>query len=147
MQSYEHTGIQTWQGEHGIFVMRLHYEADAEKGGGVKTFAPEVNRDLSPWALNELRNMTNPSDYLQEYEIDAEAKLGALLYQLDEDASLEDSFPIPEDWTRRMSLDPHPGIPHAFLWCATDRWNDRWYYRELWQSKICFRYENGVKLG
>lgn len=46
-----------------------------------------------------------------------------------------------------MGLDPHPSVPHAFLWCASDPWGDRWYYRELWPSRACFRYENGLLLG
>jgi hypothetical protein len=46
-----------------------------------------------------------------------------------------------------MAVDPHPGIPHAFLWTATDPWGDRWYYRELWPSKVCFEWRNGVLHG
>jgi len=144
---YPHVGMSTWKNAHGITILRLHYEADPMKGEGEKTFVPEINKSLSPWALNAYGRMTDPTLYLKEYEIDAEATLGSLLFQFDEKVSVEQSFPIPHDWTRRMSVDPHPGIPHAFLWCATDPWGDRWYYRELWPSSVCFRWENGILYG
>ena len=145
---HPHLGMQSWQNAHGITILRLHYEADPAKGGGEKTFVPEINRSLSPWALNAFSRMTDPTLYLKEYEIDAEATLGALLFQFNEHVSAsQPSFPIPPEWTRRMSVDPHPGIPHAFLWCATDPWGDRWYYRELWPSKVCYRWEQGILHG
>lgn len=145
-QSYA-PGRTIWLSGHGIVVWRLHYSAHNQKADGERTHVPEIKRDLSPWALKQFRGMTNPSLYLKELEIDAEATLGQLLFRLDEEATLEDSFPIPEDWTRVMSLDPHPGIPHAFLWCAVDPWGDRWYYRELWPSEVCFRYQGAALLG
>jgi hypothetical protein len=144
---YPHPGMTRWVNEHGITILRLHYEADPVKGEGEKTFVPEINKHLSPWALAAYKRMTNPTDYLKEYEIDAEATLGALMFQFEEKVTVENAFPIPENWTRRMSVDPHPGIPHAFLWCATDPWGDRWYYRELWPSKVCYRWEGGALLG
>ena len=140
-------GIRTHTTPHGISVIRVHYSADPEKGGGDPIFVPDLNRSISPWAFGQYKQMTDPSLYLREYEIEAEATLGALLYYLDDEATLEKSFPIPKDWTRRMALDPHPGVPHAFLWCATDPWGDRWYYRELWPSKACFRYVDGKLSG
>jgi hypothetical protein len=80
--------------------------------------------------------MTNPADYEQEYEINFAAKLGTLIYQMHEEATLERSFPIPNAWTRYFALDPHPVVPHASLWIAVDPWGDSWAYRELWPSKI-----------
>jgi len=143
----DYPGISFKRTPHGIGVLRLHYSADPEKGGGEKLWVPEENMHLSPWAFEQWKGMTNKNMFRQEFEIDAEATLGALLYEMDEQATLEESFAIPETWTRRMSLDPHPGIPHAFLWVATDPWGDRWYYRELWPSKVGFRYEGGRLLG
>jgi hypothetical protein len=143
--SFPHPGIQVHKNQHGITCMRLHYDADPNKGKGKKTFVPAINMELSPWALKQYEQMTDPTLYLREYEIQAEATLGSLIYQMDDEATLEKSFPIPPTWTRRMSLDPHPSVPHAFLWCATDPWGDRWYYRELWPSKVCFRYD-GLRL-
>lgn len=135
---------------HGIAVLRLHYEADPTKGGGEKVHVPAIGMDLSPWAKREFDRMTDKSLYRQEYEIDGSATLGQLMFHLDEEASIiepGDEFPIPQNWTRRMSLDPHPAVPHAFLWCATDPYGDRWYYRELWPSSVAFRYEGGELLG
>jgi hypothetical protein len=87
------------------------------------------------WAAAQKAAMTNQADYEQEYEINFSAKLGTLIYQLHEEATLEQSFPIPKEWTRYMALDPHPRVPHAFLWIAVDTWGDAWAYRELWPSK------------
>jgi hypothetical protein len=145
--SFPYPGIETWTNQHGITVLRLHYEADPHKGQGEKVFVPEVNKWLSPWALGQFFSMTDPNAFLKEFEIDAEASLGALLFHFDEKITVEKSFPIPEHWTRRMAVDPHPGIAHAFLWVATDPWGDRWYYREMWPSKVCFRWEDGQLLG
>lgn len=80
--------------------------------------------------------MTDPAAYKQEYEIDFAAKLGTLLYQLSEEATLEQSFPIPHNFTRCYGLDPHPVVPHASLWAALDPWGDVWIYRELWPSRV-----------
>lgn len=143
--TFPHAGIRVHRNRHGITVLRLHYDADQEKAQGQKVRVPEINRELSPWALGQFKQMTDPNAYLREYEIEAEATLGRLIFNLDEEATLEQSFAIPAHWTRRMSLDPHPSVPHAFLWCATDPWGDRWYYRELWPSRACYRYD-GARL-
>ena len=118
-----HPGITTWRNKHGISIFRLHYSADPEK-------TPE-------WAEAQRRAMTSDADYRQEYEIDFGAKLGTLVYQLTPEATLEPSFPIPHKWTRYFALDPHPVVPHAFLWIAIDTWGDAWAYRELWPSRVC----------
>lgn len=119
---FPHPGISTWVNPHGICIFRLHYSADPDK-------TPE-------WAAKQKAAMTNPADYEQEYEINFAAKLGTLVYQLHEEATLETSFPIPANWTRYFGLDPHPVVPHAALWIAMDTWGDAWVYRELWPSKI-----------
>ena len=119
---FPHPGISTWTNEHGITILRLHYSADPEK-------TPE-------WAAKQKAAMTNPADYDQEYEINFAAKLGTLVYQLHDEATLENYFPIPRNWTRYFALDPHPVVPHAALWVAVDNWGDAWAYRELWPSKI-----------
>ena len=114
--------MSSWTNPHGIRILRLHYSADPEK-------TPE-------WAAKQKAEMTNPADYEQEFEINFSAKLGTLIYQLNEEASLENSFCIPREWTRYFGLDPHPVVPHAALWVAVDKWGDSWAYRELWPSKI-----------
>ena len=119
---FPHTGMSSWVNAHGITVLRLHYSADEKK-------TPE-------WAAKQKSEMTNPADYEQEFEINFSAKLGTLIYQLHEEATLENSFSVPHDWTRYTALDPHPVVPHAMLWCAVDHWGDPWIYRELWPSKI-----------
>lgn len=119
---FPHPGCQTWVNPHGIRVFRLHYSADPEK-------PPD-------WAAKQKAAMTNPADYEQEYEINFSAKLGTLIYQLHDEATLEKSFTIPAGWTRYFALDPHPVVPHAGLWLALDPWGDAWAYRELWPSRI-----------
>lgn len=120
--SFPHPGVQTWTNQHGILVFRLHYSADPDK--------------TPAWAAAQKAAMTNPADYEQEYEINFSAKLGTLIYQMHEEATLENSFPIPPEWTRYYGLDPHPVVPHASLWIAVDPWGDGWVYRELWPSRI-----------
>jgi hypothetical protein len=143
---FPHPGIRVHKNAHDITVLRLHYEADPMKGDGEKVYVQELDKWLSPWAHAAYTQMTAPDLYLREYEIEAEATLGAKIFHLDDEATLEDSFPIPPTWTRRMSLDPHPSVPHAFLWTATDPWGERWYYRELWPSLSCWRYDENGKL-
>lgn len=115
--------MQTWKNAHGITIFRLHYSADPDKS--------------SDWAAKQRAAMTNEADYQQEFEINFAAKLGTLLYQLHPEATFEKSFPIPENWTRYWAVDPHPRVPHAFLWTAVDPWGDLWAYREMWPSRIC----------
>lgn len=140
-------GMQFHVDRHGKMILRLHYHADPEKSAGEPIPVPELGMSLSPWAKHEYDGMTQKALYRQEYEIDGAATSGQLIYQLDPEATLEQSFAIAETWTRRMSLDPHPAVPDAFLWVATDPWGDRWYYRELWPSRVCFRYEHGELFG
>jgi hypothetical protein len=119
---FPHPGVQTWANPHGIRIFRLHYSADPDK--------------TAEWAAAQKAGMTNEADYEQEYEINFSAKLGTLVYNLHEEATLEQSFCIPTSWTRYFGLDPHPVVPHAALWCAADPWGDIWAYRELWPSRI-----------
>lgn len=133
--SSPHVGIREWDNAHGIHIFQLHYSADTEKGTGEKVFVPELNMEISPWALQQYNAMTDKAMYRQEYEIDFSAKLGTLLFQFTEEATVERSFPIPADWTRYYGLDPHPVVPHASLWLAIDPWGDAWLYRELWPSR------------
>src|ERR1039458_6888862 len=114
--TFPYEGMRVHQNSHGITVLRLHYSADEEKNTGEKLYAEDVKRDLSPWANEQLKQMTDAACYLREYEIDAEAVMGAKIFQLNDAATLEESFPIPPNWTRRMAIDPHPSVPHAFLW-------------------------------
>jgi hypothetical protein len=121
--AFPHKGISTWKNPHGISIFRLHYSADPDK--------------TAEWAAKQKAAMTNEADYEQEYEINFSAKLGTLIYQLHEEATLETSFPIPHNQgTRYFALDPHPVVPHASLWLWVDKWSDFWAYRELWPSKI-----------
>src|SRR5580698_8823079 len=81
--TFPHPGIRAHINEHGITILRLHYSADPEKGGGDKIYVPEIKRSISPWAYSQFKQMTDPTLYLKEYEIEAEAALGSLIYQLD----------------------------------------------------------------
>lgn len=131
-------GIKCWETPLAT-ILRLHYEADPQKALGKKTHVADINMDLSPWALAEYLGQQDKGLYRQEIEIDFEATQGARVFYMEDAATLvrsKDVGPIPHDWTRYYGLDPHPRVPHAHLWCAVDNYGDRWYYRELWPSKI-----------
>jgi hypothetical protein len=130
---FPHPGIQVWKNQNNITILRLHYSADPDK-------TPE-------WAAKQKQGMTDPATYEQEFEISFTAKQGTLLYNWTEEATLENSFPIPSEWTRYCSLDPHPRVPHAYLWAAVDPWGDVWVYRELWPSRCCLQYVGGKITG
>lgn len=142
--SCPYPGIQRWTTPEGAIVFRLHYEADPEKGVGPKSHVPEINRDLSPWALKDYTGAQDKPLWVQEVEIDFAATQGARVFNYEHKATMVTSadmakdgiWPIPAHWTRWYALDPHPRVPHAHLWCAVDPWGDRWYYREYWPSKI-----------
>jgi hypothetical protein len=133
---YPHPGISTWLTESGSRVLKLHYLADPRKSQGEKIFHKNLKMWLSPWAHAEAKRTNNDSLWMQEQEIDFSAMDGERVFQLVEEATLCQSFPIPAHWTRYWGLDPHPRVPHSSLWCAVDNYGDRWYYRELWPSKI-----------
>lgn len=146
--SFPYPGISVRTNEHGTTILSLLYEADPQKAAGKKVWVEEAQMSMSPWLKGEYDKMTNKNLFRQEYLIDFSATAGQLVFPaFKKEATLEKSFPIPEHWTRIMSLDPHPGVPHAFLWCAVDPWGDRWYYRELWPSKVCFKHEGGRLVG
>jgi hypothetical protein len=131
-------GIKVWETEQAT-IMRLHYLADPMKGLGRCTYVPDINMELTPWALGEYTGMADKGLYRQEYEIDFEATQGARLFYMEDAATLvqsKDIGPIPHEWTRWYGLDPHPRVPHSHLWGAVDPYGDRWYYREFWPSKI-----------
>jgi hypothetical protein len=133
---FPYPGIQVHQNQHGARVLRLHWTADPDKASGEQIYVEAIKKHLSPWAHREYQKMSNPALYLQEYEIDASATEGALIYVMDKDATLVDPFRIPPDWTRHYCIDPHPRVPHCSLWMAIDRWGDGWLYREYWPSKM-----------
>lgn len=144
---FPYPGMETHVNAHGTTVLRLHYSADPEKATGEKTFVPEIKRALSPWALKQYQGMTDRSLYLQEYEIDASATMGQLLYHMDKEATLVHSRNLPEDGTDYFAIDPHEVKPFASLWGRVDRWGDLWIFREFWPSRVCFRYIDGVLEG
>lgn len=131
-----HAGIQEWTNPNGIDIFRLHYSADEDKNAGEKVFVPQENVYLSPWAKAQYDGFTNKRSFFQEIEIDFAAKSGALIYQLDDPASLEPLSALPLIGTDYYFLDPHPRVPHAHLWIRVDQWGDAWAFRELWPSKI-----------
>jgi hypothetical protein len=127
-------GIKVWRTEPGYTVLKLHYQAD-----------PRKDQD---WRDREYRRMNDDPLWRQEQEIDFSAQQGQLVYhQFNSEAALEDEFEVPSHWTKYYGLDPHPAVPHAHLWGAMDPWGDLWFYRELWPSKVSFKYEDGKKLG
>lgn len=117
-------GCEQWETEQGYSISQIHYSADPSKDAA--------------WEKEARRKC--PSDFIwrQEYEIDAYARSGALMYpEYSKRIHIYEPFPIPHTWTRYMGCDPHKRRPHAFLWLAVDPWNDIWVYREYWPSKIC----------
>lgn len=90
-----HPGVAARANPHGIKLVFLHYSAGPDKGDGEKTLVPEIGLALSPWALAQYRGMTKKEMYLQEYEIDFGATQGQKVYELDKEATLCPSFPIP----------------------------------------------------
>lgn len=116
-------GCDFWQDERGYHFARVHYSADPRKD--------------AKWARGKKRESASEALYRQEYEIDAHAQLGALMYpEFVRKVNVCKPFPIPRHWTRYMGIDPHKRRPHAFLWMAVSPDGDHWYYREYWPSKI-----------
>src|SRR5258707_15098685 len=97
MTEAAHQGITEWTNPNGIHIFRLHYSADEDKNQGEKVFVPEENIYLSPWAKAQYDGFTNKRSYFQEIEIDFSAKAGALIYQLDDAATLEPLSNLPRD--------------------------------------------------
>lgn len=122
-QEFPYPGIRFWRTEAGVAICRLHYSADPTKD--------------AEWARKEKQKFTDPSMAEQELEINFSARSGQLVYVLHDEATLCNSRPLHPNATRYFSLDPHPRVPHAFLWCAVEPDGTRVYYRELWPSKIC----------
>jgi hypothetical protein len=117
---FPHPGISTWKTSSGARILRLHYTADPRKD--------------SAWREREYKRTNNHALWQQEQEIDFAATEGQRVYVMDDAATIVQPRPIPKEWTRYWSLDPHPQVPHACLWCAVDPFGDRWYYREFWPS-------------
>lgn len=114
-------GVRVHQNTKGATIFRLHYSADPAK--------------TPAWAAEVKRNMSDPAMYQQELEIDFGATGGALIYDYHPDATEEDDFVVPPNWTRYTALDPHPVKPHAMLWVAMDPYGMGHVYREYWPSK------------
>lgn len=137
--SIEHPypGIRTWKTGARYRVFELLYEADPEKGSGEKIWCAEEKMHMSPWLYRQWQEMSDNALFRQEILCDFEATQGSLLFTFKqhEKSILCKPFRIPETWTRYYSLDPHPRVPHAHLWCAVDNYGDRYYYREFWPSK------------
>lgn len=116
-------GCDEWRTEQGYLITQIHYSADPGKD--------------AQWVTATKAKC--PSEYIwqQEYEIDAYARSGAMMYpEFSYRVNVYEPFPIPHEWTRYMCCDPHKRRPHAFLWLAVDPWEDHWYYREYWPSKV-----------
>lgn len=116
-------GVESWTEEHGYEIERIHYSADPLKDAA--------------WAAAKKKASPTLGIYQQEFEIDPYAQSGALMYpEFSLTLNVIEPFPIPHWWTRYSALDPHKRRPHAFLWCAVNPDNERFYYREYWPSRI-----------
>jgi len=104
-------------------VVHMHYSADPKRD--------------EKWAEAERTKYTSDADWRKEQEIDPYAKDGALVYpEFDPKIHVIPHDQIPREMCRFMAIDPHPRTPHAFLWVGIDAWNDWYFYRELWPSKV-----------
>lgn len=123
-------GLTAWENESpAVTVIRLHYAADPAKNPNT----PEGRI----WAEEAKRRAPSEAWWRQEQEIDFMAQQGARVYHQfqDDDRQVVKRFPIPENWTRIMGLDPHPRVPHALLWCAMSPEGILYAYREMWPSR------------
>ena len=116
-------GCGYYSSSRGIDVARIHYTADP-----LKTPA---------WASTLKEQAVSEQMFMQEMEIEANAQSGAKLFpKFNREYTVVEPFPIPHDWTRYMAGDPHPRVPHAWLWMAVSPYDDFFVYREYWPSKV-----------
>ena len=116
-------GCDYYLSSRNIHIARIHYTADPDK--------------TPAWAAVKRKQAVSDQMYMQEMEIEANAQSGAKLFPcFEEQYTVVKPFPIPHAWTRYMAIDPHPRVPHAFLWVAVSPYGDHYYYREYWPSKI-----------
>lgn len=116
-------GCDFYTSSRGIDVARIHYTADPTK--------------TPAWAAKLKEQAVSDQMFMQEMEIEANAQSGAKLFpKFNREYTVVEPFPIPHDWTRYMAGDPHPRVPHAWLWMAVTPYQDWIVYREYWPSKI-----------
>lgn len=117
-------GLSKYQSPTGWTFLRVHYSCD-----------PSM-RDPVRMAMARAQF---PSDTLwrREMEIEAEALGGALVYpRYSRSIHLIPDRDIPTYGCIYMSIDPHPRVEHAILWCVVDRDGDLYFYREYWPSVL-----------
>lgn len=89
------------------------------------------------WAKKEYAKFSDDAFWLQELEIQYDAREGQRVYpSFDTAIHVVPDSEIPKRLTRYCSIDPHPRTPHAILWVGIDQWSDAYVYRELWPSKV-----------
>ena len=116
-------GCDFYTSSRGIDVARIHYSADPTK-------TPE-------WAEKKKEQAVSEQMHMQEMEIEANAQSGARLFpKFEKKYTVVEPFPIPHDATRYMAGDPHPRVPHFWLWMAVTKYDDWIFYREYWPSKV-----------
>lgn len=124
------SGVEAWPREAGE-ILRLHYSADPLK-------TPE-------WVAVERPKFSTLAAWQQEEEIDFLAYAGQRVFPNFRRSlnvvkcwqrGCKEPCPIPINWTRYMAIDPHPRVPHAFLWMAVSPWGQHIYYRSYWPSSI-----------
>lgn len=123
-------GVEVWQ-KASTRILRLHYSADPAKGPA--------------WVSTQRGKSSTLAAFNQEQEIDFLAYAGQRLFpnflrSLNVvkcwQRGCTEPCPIPVNWTRYMAIDPHPRVPHAFLWMAVSPWGQHVYYREYWPSTV-----------
>ncbi|HVN80131.1 MAG TPA: hypothetical protein VMW38_14130, partial [Terriglobia bacterium] len=105
-----------------ITVARIHYSADPEK-------------DIE-WAQRMKKTYQSPSLWDQDQEIKFDAFAGQLVFpEFQKEYTVIEPYPIPPDVTFYMGIDPHPRVPHAFLWVMVDRFETITCIRDFWPSR------------
>lgn len=106
-----------------VNVIRLHYLADPNK--------------TAQWAEKGRSHSPSEASWELEQEINFAAFEGSLLFPaFDPVITICEPFAIPHTWVRYAGLDPHPRVPHAFVWLAADPYGDLYIYRDYWPSSI-----------
>jgi hypothetical protein len=108
----------------GTAVARTYYFADPAKRG------PE-------WEATKRKEYGSDQLFEQEQKINPSAYAGQRVFpEFERRFTVIEPYPIPKDVTIYCGIDPHPRVPHAFLWMFCDRYGNHVYHREYWPSKV-----------
>ena len=123
-------GCRGYRNQAGVAIAEIYWYADPAKA------SPE-------WEEKKKREYGSEQLFKQEQGIDFRAFAGQLVFpEFRRQFTVIEPYPIPSGVTWYMGIDPHPRVPHAFLWMYVDRYGNHIYCREYWPSKIYGRRGN-----